>query len=90
MNNCIKCNLSIKTDSNKGRNKSYCSAACRRAAELEIRRINDRLARLEGIAEDYRLKLPVLSIYGKKEDVLAEIEFQEARLKKLFHAMGEN
>lgn len=87
MKNCVKCKQPVGTNASIGRNKSYCSVACRRAAELEIRRINERLGSLEKIAEDYRLKLPVLSIYGKEDDVLAEISRQENRLKELFSGL---
>ena len=83
MKNCIKCKRTIQENTAKGRNKSYCSEACRRVAELEIRRINDRLNGLERIAESYRLKIPVMDIYGKEEEVLAEIELQEKRLREL-------
>ena len=65
-----------------------CSVACRRAAELEIRRINERITGLERIAENYRLKVPVLDVYGEEEDVLAEISRQENRLKELLAGMN--
>jgi len=90
MNKCIKCDLPIETNTSKGRNKSYCSTACRRTAELEIRRINERLTRLERIAEDYRLKLPVFDIYGTEENILSEINVQESKLRSLLAGMNEN
>lgn len=83
MKNCIKCKQPIQENAIKGRNKSYCSIACRRAAELEIRRINDRLISLEKIAESYRLKSPIFGGFEKEEEVLAEIERQEKRLREL-------
>ncbi|MCG7756863.1 MAG: hypothetical protein LZF63_09420 [Nitrosomonas sp.] len=65
----------------------YCSVACRRAAELEIKRINERITGLEKIAESYRLKVPMLDVYGKEEDVLVELSRQESRLKELLSGM---
>lgn len=64
------------------------SKACRRAAELEIRRINERITGLERIAESYRLKVSVLDVCGKEEDVLAELNRQESRLKELLAGMN--
>lgn len=84
MKNCIKCKQPIQENTTKGRNKSYCSEACRRASELEIRRINGRLVVLERITESYRLKVPVMPLQGEEEEILAEIELQEKRLRELF------
>lgn len=87
MGNCIKCKQPIKESKDTGRKRIYCSVACRRSAELEIRRINDRITGLERIAESYRLKTYVLDIYGKEENVLAELDRQESRLKELLAGM---
>ena len=87
MQNCVKCKQPIEESKGTGRKKVYCSVACRRSAELEIRRINERITGLERIAESYRLKIPVLDVYGKEEDVLAELSRQESRLKELLAGM---
>ncbi|MBS0483992.1 MAG: hypothetical protein JSS06_02050 [Proteobacteria bacterium] len=87
MGNCVKCKQPIEESKGTGRKKVYCSVACRRAAELEIRRINERITGLERITESYRLKIPVLDLYGKEEDVLAELNRQEIRLKELLAGM---
>ena len=87
MRNCAKCKQPIEESKGTGRKKVYCSVACRRAAELEISRINERITGLERIAESYRLKIPVLDLYGKEEDVLAELNRQESRLKELLTGM---
>jgi len=87
MQNCVKCKQPIGESKSVGRKKVYCSVACRRAAELEIRRINDRITGLERIAENYRLKIFVLDLYGKEEDILAELDRQESRLKELLAGM---
>jgi hypothetical protein len=54
---------------------------------LEIRRINERITGLERIAENYRLRIPVLDLYGMEEDALAELNRQESRLKELLSGM---
>jgi hypothetical protein len=83
MSNCIKCDKPIIETKPKGRNKSYCSVACRRSAELEIRRINDRLVSLEKIAQGLRLRDLLLSQFHTIEDIQTEINLQENRLKLL-------
>ena len=63
--------------------------ACRRSAELEIRRINDRIAGLERVAESYRMNIPVLDLYGSEESVNAELNRQEIRLRELLAGMTD-
>lgn len=87
MESCVKCKQPIEESKGTGRKKMYCSVACRRAAELEIKRINERITGLEKIAESYRLKVPMLDVYGKEEDVLVELSRQESRLKELLSGM---
>ena len=86
---CIKCKVEFEEATDIGRTKKYCSMACKRSAELEVRRINERLSSLEKIAEAYRLKTPMLDIYGSEEAVLAEVELQEQRFKKLLDGMSD-
>jgi hypothetical protein len=87
MKSCVKCKQPIEESKGTGRKKVYCSVACRRAAELEIRRINERITGLERIAESYRLKVSVLDVCGREEDVLVELNRQESRLKELLSGM---
>ena len=57
---CLKCGSNRLTKLATGRPPVYCSVACRRAAEYEIKRLQRHLARLEIEAEDLgqtRLKL---------------------------------
>lgn len=82
MKNCAKCKQPIKENKGIGRSKTYCSIGCRRAAELEIRRVNERLVKLENVAQDYRLGAPMIC-FEKEEDILAEIKRQEVRLAEL-------
>ena len=83
MNNiCLKCGSAIDGLATTGRPKSYCSIACRRSAELEVRRLNSRLEKLEGDLSNTRLG------YGFEPEkdaakLVAEIIIQEARLLKL-------
>ena len=83
MSNCVKCNKPIIDTKPKGRNKTYCSVACRRSAELEKRRINERLVGLEKIEEGLRLGDGLLSEFHTIEDIRAEIDLQENRLRLL-------
>ena len=53
MKPCVKCGISL-TKPAAGRPPRYCSTACRRAAEHEIRRLNRHLERLETEAEGLR------------------------------------
>jgi hypothetical protein len=43
----VKCGRPLKAPSGAGRPPSYCSVACRRSAELEVRRLQKHLERLE-------------------------------------------
>ena len=89
MKKCIKYQAPFEETTNNGRNKSYCSVACRRSAELEIRRINDRIAGLEIVAESYRMNIPVLDLYGSEESVNTELNRQEIRLRELLSGMTD-
>ncbi len=85
MNNCVKCGNPITATKEKGRKKVYCSIACRRSAELEIRRINERLTGLEKIAERLRLGDVMLKMFHTIESIQEEINIQENRLKTLLN-----
>lgn len=74
---CKVCRREIP-DQERGRPATHCGEACRRAAEMEIRRVNERLAGLEGRLSECRLG-PVQTF----DDVGAlevEIARQTARL----------
>lgn len=87
MNRCLKCGASIEKDAGVGRPKSYCSVACRRAAELEIRRVAARIADLE--AQLMRTRLPGYWELTPASSLAAEIARQEARLAQLLAASEE-
>ena len=79
---CVKCGNPIQSVAAEGRPKKYCSVACRRSAEHEIRRTNALLGKLEERASNARLG------YGAPSDgqiarLEAEIARQENRLRGL-------
>jgi hypothetical protein len=72
-----------------GRPPAYCSVACRRSGEFEIRRLQRRLSTLEDLASDARLggALGRVSRANAKENERAyagEIAHLEGRLRSLF------
>lgn len=86
---CAKCGTDLPAREDAGRPKTFCGEACKRSAEMEIRRINNHLENLEKSISHIRL-------YGlsstfcptaarSKEDAIAtfsaEIEIHEARLQ---------
>jgi hypothetical protein len=80
---CPQCGRSIKPAPGVGRPKTFCSVACRRAAEFEIRRCNERLAYLERLASDLRLTTERTGWEIPGEMLQAEIERQAKRLRDL-------
>lgn len=84
---CKKCGAPIAQSEVAGRPKTYCGHACRRAAELEVRRIDARLGRLEGELMQTRLN-GYLSL-TKPGEIEAEIERQESRLRELLAGLRE-
>ena len=89
MCSCVKCGLKIKLASSTGRPKQYCSPACRRAAEYEIRRVDARLAGLENDMQAHRLGR-MMDINGDNAALLTlEIARAELRLKELLAAGQE-
>ena len=55
-NRCKTCGgeLPVSPEPRLGRSRRYCSPSCRKAAELEQRRIDRRIERLEGRLSDVR------------------------------------
>ncbi len=90
---CLKCGESV-TWSGKGRPPSYCSVACRRAAEYEIRRRVSVIAELEEAERDWRRnaevepysKAQAKSFHKRAEWYADEVKRHEARLKELLGA----
>lgn len=84
---CIKCGAPVHQPAT-GRPKSYCSTGCRRAAEKEIGRLNDRLAQLEKMAMNCRLGYG-MPTPGELRAIEAEITRAEIRLRDLLAAAPE-
>ena len=87
---CLKCGGPLPERPATGRPATYCSVACRRAAEFEIRRLNRRLEVLEVKASglrhgrdsgirDWQGRTPQMAL----ADVEEEIAEAEARLRAL-------
>lgn len=83
--NCIKCGKPLEHPTT-GRPRAYCSTGCRRAAEKEIGRLNDRLAQLETMAMQARLGR---GMPGELVRIGQEIDRAEARLRELLNAAPE-
>lgn len=86
---CLKCGGQIAESATAGRPKRYCSVACRRAAEHEVRRLNALLAKLEERVSNARLGFG-FSSPGSVENLEGEIARQEARLRALLIEQGED
>lgn len=54
MSDCLICHRPIEPKEGPGRPNVYCSPACRRTAEHEVRRLDRRLERLEEQRDDLR------------------------------------
>ena len=84
-NACVKCGRQLQRQAT-GRPAEYCSPACRRSAEFELRRLNARLDRLETEQMHIRLhgKSSCYRIDGDART--AEIRAIEERLRELMTA----
>ena len=80
---CIKCNGQLPEQAGQGRPSLYCSKACRKSAELEVRRLNEQLARLEEEAAHARMFGPSSTVWRPPEVYQAELDRIEARLRAL-------
>ena len=78
---CRICGGPLEQADGPGRPKTYCGTACRRSAEMEIRRIDRRLADLEGRLSDCRAT--DLHTYASPRHLRAEIARQGGRLAEL-------
>lgn len=55
-NQCAKCGGSLPVYSGNGRPRRFCGEACQRAAALEVKRLNARIAALEKKESEWRVK----------------------------------
>jgi hypothetical protein len=82
---CKVCRREIP-DQERGRPAAYCGEACRRAAEMEIRRVNERLAGLEARLSE--CKLGPVQTFDDVGALEVEIGRQTARLLYLIEPVG--
>jgi hypothetical protein len=86
---CKKCGTVLTGKAGAGRPAIYCSSGCRRAVELEVRRLQSHLIRLETEAEACRRdRSGLMDVYGastqeRASDIAHEIQRAEARLRAL-------
>ena len=78
---CPACGEIIPESAGPGRPRKYCSAACSRSAELEIRRVNALLEHLENRLSECRAS-EILTL-DSPELLQSEIDRQRARLLEL-------
>jgi len=83
--NCSKCGKELPAQEGAGRPRKFCSDACTRAATMEIRRLNARIAQLEKNQSLWRIK----GANGWAENATKEIELLERRLALLVAASEE-
>jgi hypothetical protein len=86
---CPRCGRGLRTVSGSGRPAIYCSQGCRRAAEFEIRRVNERLASLETRLSELRVTTLKTGWEDSAELLQAEISVQRARLADLCDEMPD-
>ncbi len=79
--NCVKCGTELPAIDGPGRPRKFCGEVCRKAATLEIRRLDGRISKLEAMESTYRFK--GASLAGS---VAVEIRRLEARLGDLLAA----
>lgn len=87
--NCLKCGKPIEKPAKQGRPPKYCGNACRRAAEFELRRINDHIAKLESNFSHARLHGRSSTVWLPPGTYEAEIARFEERLRALLIEQGE-
>ena len=86
---CVKCAAALPPLSGVGRPQQYCSTACRRVGEYEIRRVQRRLIQLEDdLQREGHCRLALRDMLGRDlvqrvADLQADIATNEARLRAL-------
>jgi len=76
---CLKCEAELPEQQAAGRPRKYCGEACRRAATLEIKRLDSRIAKLERDESTWRAR----GSDGYAKNAAIEIKRLEARLLEL-------
>jgi hypothetical protein len=89
---CRKCGAALAGRAGAGRPASYCSKGCRRAAEYELRRVQDALAAVEKRAMEHREHVALaphfgLNCCGRGEAVVRHLEWLEEERVRLEQRM---
>ncbi len=85
MSSCAKCGKELPIQEGAGRPRRYCGDVCQRAATMEIRRLDARIAKLEKDESTYRIK----GADGWAKNAAKEVERLEARLAQLVAASDD-
>ncbi len=83
--NCLKCSKPMPEQEGPGRPRRFCSTECKKATDLEIRRLNSRIGKLERDESTYRIK----GAAGWAKGAAEEIKRLEAHLAILLAAEEE-
>ncbi len=86
MRACPKCGKPVPIHDGPGRPSVYCSATCRRLAELAIRRINKQMEKVEENASAARIRGRAFVGWKPPEVFQEELERLESRLRELLDA----
>lgn len=76
---CLKCDQELEEQQGAGRPRKYCGDACQRAATLEIKRLDSRIAKLERDESTWRVR----GADGYAKSAASEIKRLEARMASL-------
>lgn len=79
---CAKCGTELPAQDGPGRPRKFCGEACQRAAVLELKRLDSRIAKLEKDESTWRIK----GANGYAASAVIEIKRLEARLAELVAA----
>jgi len=87
MSKCPICGNGLQPVSGAGRPRRYCSAACRRMGEMEVKRIAERLKGLEEREMSTRLASESYPWDDDPRQLAKEIERQRTRLRELLERL---
>jgi hypothetical protein len=76
---CVKCGKEVPEQDGSGRPRKFCGAACKRASELEVKRLNALIAKVQ--AEESKLRINGAEPYARR--AAEEVKRLEARLLDL-------
>ena len=82
---CAKCGKDLPAQEGSGRPRKFCDDACRRAATMELRRLDSLIAKLEHDHSAYRIK----GASGWADNAAKEIKRLELRLVQIIAAGDE-